>query len=126
MMDFLFDITAGAEVTSDRVEDCFKENGSVNKTLSYLADRGHLLERWIEERKKDKELIVNEMIKFFRDAYFSAEETLVHSPELKDLTAVMARLARYRLFDIKKTALLAILVCEHEIASLKKEAVNKK
>lgn len=75
MKDFLFDITAGAEVTHDHVEDWFKEKGSVNNTLLYLANRGHLLENWLGDGKKDKEFIVNEMIKFFRDAYFRAEET---------------------------------------------------
>ena len=126
MEDFLFDITAEAEVTHDHVEDWFKEKGSVNNTLLYLADRGLRLENWLGEGKKDKEFIVNEMIKFFRDAYFRAEETLVHSPELKDVTAGMVELARYSLLDIKKTALLAILICEYKIASLKKETVNKK
>lgn len=126
MMDFLFDITAGAEVTHDHVEDWFKENGSVNNTLSRLADRGHRLEDWIADGKKDKEFIVSEMIKFFLDAYFRAEETLVHSPELRNATAGMAKLAMYTLWDIKKTALLAILTCGYEIASPKKETVNKK
>ena len=125
MKDFLFDITAEAEVTRDHVEDWFKEKGSVNNTLWYLENRGHLLENWLSDGKKDKEFIVNEMIKFFRDAYFRAEETLVHSPELKDVTAGMVELARYSLLDIKKTALLSILICGHEIAFLKKEAVNK-
>lgn len=126
MKDFLFDITAGAEVTHDHVEDCFKEKGSVNNTLVYLADRGHRLEDWLGDRKKDKEFIVNEMIKFFRDAYFRAEETLVRSPELKGATAGMVELAKYSLLDIKKTALLAILTCGREIASPKEETVNKK
>lgn len=126
MKDFLFDITANAAVTRDHVEDWFKEKGSVNNTLWYLENRGYHLEYWLEDGKKDKEFIVNEMIKFFRDAYFRAEETLTHSPELKDATAGMVDMARYSLWDIKKTALLAILACGYEIASPKEETVNKK
>lgn len=65
------------------------------------------------------------MIKFFRDAYFKAEDVLVRSPELKDVKNEMAGTTRYSFWEIKKTALPAILICGHKIASLKEEFVKK-
>lgn len=125
MKDLLYELTATAEVTHDRVEDCFKEKGMVNNTLVRLTERGWRLEDCLSARGKDKEFILNEMIKFFRDAYFQAEDVLVRSPELKDVTVEMVGLARYSLWEIKKTALLVILICGRKIASLKEEFVKK-
>lgn len=125
MKDFLFSLTATAEVTHDHVEDYFKKKGMVNNTLLWLTETGWRLEHCLGKKEGDKEFILNEMIKFFRDAYFKAEDVLVRSPELKDVTVEMAELARCSLWEIKKTALLAILICGHKIASLKEEFVKK-
>ena len=122
MEDFLYELTAAAEVSCDHLEDWFDEKSSVTNTLSKLTNKGKCVMELIEE-KKDKEIIVNEMMKFFRDAYFETEAILVL---LTDTINEMTDTARCWFWDIKKTALLAILICGYEIASPKKETVNKK
>lgn len=122
MKDFLYKLAASAEVSHDHLEDWFDEKSSVTNTLSKLTNKGKRVMELIEE-KKDKEIIINEMMKFFRDAYFETEAILVL---LTDTKNEMTDTARYWFWDIKKTALLAILACGYEIASPKEETVNKK
>lgn len=121
MKDFLYELAASAEVSHDHLEDWFDEKSSVTNTLSKLTNKGKRVMELIEE-KKDKEIIINEMMKFFRDAYFETEAILVL---LTDTKNEMTDTARYWFWDIKKTALLAILACGYEIASPKEETVNK-
>jgi hypothetical protein len=119
--DFLYELTAMTRVTHDHLEDWFDEKSSVTNTLLKLYDNGHRLMQFIEKEEKDEKFIINEMMKFFRDAYFETEAIPVHSPELMDVKNEMADTARYWFWGIKKTALLAILTCGRNIDFPKEE-----
>lgn len=111
MKDFLYEITSTAEVTHDHVEDWFGEKSSVTNALLEVWNAGNRVMELIEKNEKDEKTIVEEMIKFFRDAYFRAVAILINSPELMDVENKMAKPTGYTFWEIKKTALLAIRTC---------------
>lgn len=121
MKDFLYEITATAEVSHDHLEDWFDEKSSVTNTLLVLWDNGDRVMQLIEKNEKDKKTIIKEMIKFFHDAYSRTVIILARSHELMDVKNKMAVTAGDCFWEIKETALSAIRTCE----SRRRKFVNK-